>query len=475
MLRHLFEFRPAFWGRKRPKVNRRGSVAGMSKARSPAFSCCGAPLTAAPRRWNVARDPRIAARSLTMNRADCEALDRADPLAGKRQAFTIPKGLIYLDGNSLGVLPANVPAHVAQVAEKQWGETLIKSWNEHGWFELPRKVGDRIARLIGAPTGSVVAGDTISVNLFKLLGAAAKLKPGRRVILSDNGNFPSDLYVAQGFRDLMDDGYVLKVVDPEEVMDAIDETVAFTMITEVDYRTSRLHDMTAVTAKAHQKGALTIWDLAHSAGATPVDLTGANADFALGCTYKYLNGGPGAPAFLYVRPDLQDRIQPPLAGWWGHAAPFAFDLHYRPAPGIARNQCGTQPILSLAALDAALDVWDDVDMSMVRSKSLALCRSFINLVEQRCGPHGVKVAGPRDMDERGSHVSVHHAQGYAVMQALIAANVVGDFRMPDMMRFGFTPLYTSFAEVWDAVDILTRILDGREWDQPQFLAKKAVT
>lgn len=412
---------------------------------------------------------------MALKRSDCEALDRADPLAGKRAAFSIPEGLIYLDGNSLGVLPKSVPARVAEVAEKQWGESLIGSWNEHGWFALPRKVGDRIARLIGAAPGSVVAGDTISVNLFKLIGAAAKLNPSRRVILSDSGNFPSDLYVAQGFRDLLDDGYLLKVVAPEEVMEAIDESVAFTMITEVDYRTARLHDMKAVTARAHEKGALTIWDLAHSAGATPVDLSGAGADFAVGCTYKYLNGGPGAPAFLYVRPELQDRVSPPLAGWWGHADPFAFGLEYRPAPGIARNQCGTQPILSMAALDAALDVWDDVDMSVLRRKSAALCQTFIDLAESRCAAHGVKVAGPREMSQRGSHVSIHHAQGYAVMQALIAAKVVGDFRSPDMMRFGFTPLYTSFAEVWDAVDILARILDQRVWDQPQFLARKAVT
>lgn len=410
-----------------------------------------------------------------MKRSDCQALDANDPLAHKRAAFSIPKGLIYLDGNSLGVLPVNVPRRVAEVAEKQWGETLIKSWNEHGWFHLPQKIGDRIARLIGAPKGSVIAGDTISVNLFKLLGAAAKLNPGRRVILSDNGNFPSDLYVAQGFRDLMDDGYQLKVVAPEQVMDAIDETVAFTMITEVDYRTARLHDMKAVTAKAHEKGALTIWDLAHSAGATPVQLQACDADFALGCTYKYLNGGPGAPAFLYVKPELQDKVQPPLAGWWGHAAPFAFDLDYRPAPGIIRNQCGTQPMLSMAALDAALDVWDDVDMGVLRQKSTALCQTFIDLVEQRCAAHGVTVAGPRDMARRGSHVSVHHEQGYAVMQALIAANVVGDFRAPDMMRFGFTPLYTSFVEVWDAVDIMARILETKSWDQPQFRARKAVT
>jgi kynureninase len=247
------------------------------------------------------------------------------------------------------------------------------------------------------------------------------------------------------------------------------------MITEVDYRTARLHDMKAVTARAHEMGALTIWDLAHSAGATPVDLSGSKADFALGCTYKYLNGGPGAPAFLYVRPDLQDKVQPALSGWWGHEAPFAFDLDYRPAPGIIRNQCGTQPILSLAALDAALDVWDGIDMQEVRRKSLALCSAFIALVDERCAKHGVTLAGPRASEERGSHVSLHHPQGYAVMQAMIAADVIGDFRAPDMMRFGFTPLYTSFTDVWNAVDILVRILDNREWDQPQFLARKAVT
>lgn len=410
-----------------------------------------------------------------MNRADCEALDRADPLAAKRDAFVIPEGLIYLDGNSLGVLPCNVAARVAEVVEQQWGKDLITSWNTHGWFHLPQKVGDRIARLIGAPKSSVVAGDTISVNLFKLIAGAARLNPGRRVILSDSGNFPSDLYVAQGFRDLVADGYELRVVAPEQVMDAIDETIAFTMLTEVDYRTARLHDMKAVTAKAHSVGALTIWDLAHSAGAVATDLAGTDADLAVGCTYKYLNGGPGAPAFLYVRPDLQDRVQPALAGWWGHAAPFAFAADYRPAPGIVRNQCGTQPILSLAALDAALDVWDDVDMVAVRRKSEMLCGLFIDLAESRCGRHGVRLAGPRAIVERGSHVSLHHPQGYAVMQALIANRVIGDFRAPDMMRFGFTPLYTRFTDVWDAVATLEHILAREEWNQPQFLARKAVT
>lgn len=410
-----------------------------------------------------------------MNRTDCEALDRADPLAALRDRFEIPAGLNYLDGNSLGVLPRGVAARVADAVTAQWGTSLIKSWNDHGWFALPRKAGDRIARLIGAAPGSVVAGDTISINLFKVLGAAVRLRPGRMVILSDSGNFPSDLYVAQGLRDLLAAGLEVKVVAPEEVADAIDERVAVVMLTEVDYRTARLHDMTALTARAHAAGALTIWDLAHSAGAMPVDLTGADADFAVGCTYKYLNGGPGAPAFLYVKPALQDSVAPPLAGWWGHAQPFAFDLTFRPAAGIARNQCGTQPILSLVALDAALDVWDGVDMQVLRQKSMALCRLFMELAESRCGRHGVTAVGPRDMANRGSHVSLKCPHGYAVMQALIANRVVGDFRAPDLIRFGFTPLYTRYADVWDAVDMLARILDGGEWDQPQFRERKAVT
>ncbi len=410
-----------------------------------------------------------------MNRADFEALDRADPLSHMRARFVIPEGLNYLDGNSLGVLPKHVAARVQKAIEIEWGQTLIKSWNEHGWFELPQKIGNRIARLIGAEADSVIACDTISVNLFKVLGAALKLNPQRKVILSDSGNFPSDLYVAQGLRDLLDNDFELKIVAPEAVESAIDETIAVTMITEVDYRTGRLHDMTALTAKAHAKGAIAIWDLAHSAGATPVDLKGASADFAIGCTYKYLNGGPGAPAFLYVKPALQNKVAPPLAGWWGHAAPFAFDLDYRPAPGIIRNQCGTQPMLSMIALNAAMDVWDDVDMQVVRGKSIALCKHFAELAEARCGKHGLSLAGPREFERRGSQVSLNCPEGYAVMQALIANNVIGDFRAPDKIRFGFTPLYTRYVDVWDAAETLARILDERLWDAPQFLAKKAVT
>lgn len=408
-------------------------------------------------------------------REDCLARDCADPLAGKRALFALPEKLIYLDGNSLGALPRNVAARVAATIERQWGTSLIKSWNEHDWFDLPRKIGDRIARLIGAPPASVVACDTISVNLYKLLGAAIALKPDRRVILSDTGNFPTDLYMMQGLIRLLDRDLELRLVEPEDIEAAITEDVAVMSLTEVDYRTGRRHDMKRLTARAHAAGALAIWDLAHSAGAFPVDLAGCNADFAVGCTYKYLNGGPGAPAFLYVRPDLRDRIESPLSGWWGHEAPFAFDTDYRPAAGILRQQCGTQAILAMAALDAALDVWDDVDLNELRRKSEALCDVFIAEVEKRNAKHSVRLAGPCKMSERGSHVSFHCPEGYAVMQALIAQGVIGDFRSPDIIRFGITPLYTRFVDIWDAAAILTRILDQRLWDDPRFKARKAVT
>ncbi len=412
---------------------------------------------------------------MTTTRADCEALDRSDVLAGKRALFSLPKGVIYLDGNSLGVLPRNVMARVKAAVEQEWGETLIKSWNEHGWFHLAQKIGARLERLIGAEPGSVIVGDTISVNLFKILTCALGQRRKRKVILSDSGNFPSDLYVAQGLTQFLADGHEVQVVTPEDIASSITPDVAVVMVTEVDYRTARRHDMKAITKLAHDAGALTIWDLAHSAGAVPVDLKDSGADFAVGCTYKYLNGGPGAPAFLYVRPELQDIVQPALVGWWGHARPFAFDLDFVPAPGIIRQQCGTQPILSMTALDAALDVWEGVDLQDLHAKSKTLCQLLIKLVEEKNSRHGLTLFGSRDMERRGSHVAFHCPEGYAVMQALIAHGVIGDFRMPDIIRFGITPLYTNFADIWDAAQILTRILDEKLWNRPEFLAKKAVT
>jgi kynureninase len=411
----------------------------------------------------------------TVTREESLALDAADPLAHKRKAFVLPQGKIYLDGNSLGCLPAHAAGRIARAVSEEWGQSLITSWNRHGWIDLAQRTGDRIARLVGAEQASVLVGDTISVNLFKLMSAALELRPDRRTVVSDTGNFPSDLYIAEGVIRQVDKSHVLRLTAPDEALNAIDDETALVSVTHVDYRTARTHDIAAIVEKAHAHGALVLVDLSHTTGALPIDLTGLNVDFAVGCTYKYLNGGPGAPGFLYVRPDLQEKIQSPLSGWLGHAAPFAFEQSYRPAPGILRQQCGTPPVLSLIALDAALDVFDDVVMKAVQTKAHALCSQFVAHVESFGVAHGLKLAGPRAMSERGSHVSFHAPNGYAIMQALIARGVIGDFRAPDMIRFGFTPLYTSFTETFDAAQILRDILETEAWNRPEFLARKAVT
>jgi kynureninase len=410
-----------------------------------------------------------------ITRAQVQAMDQADLLKHKREEFNLPKEVIYLDGNSLGVLPKAVLERVKHAVDVEWGQDLITSWNKHGWWHLPRVVGNKIARLIGAAPDTVIAADSISINLFKVLSAAVAMRPQRKIILSDSGNFPSDHYVAQGLAAFMANGLELRVVAPEDVLDAITDDVAVVMLTDVDYRSARRHDMKTVTDKAHAHGALTIWDLAHSAGVVPVKLMDVQADFAIGCTYKYLNGGPGSPAFVFVHPGLQNEASPALVGWWGHAAPFAFAKNYEAAPGILRMQIGTQPMLSMQALDAAMDVWADVDMQVSYEKSKSLCLLFVELVEARCGRHGLKLYGLRDMAARGSHVSLHCPEGYAVMQAMIARGVIGDFRAPDLIRFGFAPLYNSYADVWDAVEHLAQVMNGRLWDTPEFRAKKAVT
>lgn len=392
-----------------------------------------------------------------------------------RDAFVLPDGVIYLDGNSLGPLPRRVRDRLTRTVEDEWGAMLIRGWNAAGWMDLPARVGDRIARLVGAAPGTVVAADSTSVNVHKVLSAALSLAPGRRVILSDTGNFPTDLYMAEGLVHQLGAGHELRLVAPEAVAEAIDESIAAIMLTEVDYRTGRRHDMAALTESAHRAGALAIWDLAHSAGAFPVDLTGTGADFAVGCGYKYLNGGPGAPAFLYVRPDHQDRVQPALSGWMGHAAPFDFDTGYRPAEGIERMRVGTPPILALSALDAALDLWERIDLDDVRARSIALSELFIGALEARGTGHGLTLASPRDPALRGSQVSFRLGQGYPVMQALIARGVIGDFRAPDILRFGFTPLYTTEEEVRAAAGHLAEILETREWDRAEFKVRARVT
>lgn len=393
--------------------------------------------------------------------------------AATKAQFILPDGIIYLDGNSLGPLPKAAAARVARTVEAEWGQMLITGWNKAGWMDQPARIGDRIGRLIGAEPGTVVMGDTLSIKVYQALASAIEMNPGRKVILSDTGNFPSDLYMADGLVRTLGQGYSLRTVAPEAVLDAIDDTVAVTLITEVDYRTGRRHDMAAITAKAHAMGALTIWDLAHSAGALPVDLAGVGADFAVGCTYKYLNSGPGGPAFIYVAPRHAETARPALSGWLGHAAPFAFDLDYRPGRGIERMRVGTPPVLQLAALEAAMDIWDQVDMADLRDRSLALTDRFIAGVEAACP--GLTLATPRDHALRGSQVSFRHPEGYAIMQALIAAGVIGDFRAPDILRFGFTPLFIGFDEVDRAVAILSRIMATGSWDRPEFKTRARVT
>jgi kynureninase len=419
---------------------------------------------------------------------DCVALDAQDPLRELRHLFTLPEGVIYLDGNSLGALPAAAADRVAKAVTQEWGEGLIRSWNGAGWFELPRRLGDRIARLIGAGPGEVVATDSTSINLYKVLSAALQIAahdaPERRVVVSERSNFPTDLYIAETL--CKERGYTLHLVDGPSVAAALDANVAVLLLTHVNYRTGAMHDMAALTAQAHAAGALAVWDLAHSAGAVPVDVTGAGADFAIGCGYKYLNGGPGAPAFVWAQPLHADRFSQPLAGWWGHAAPFEFTPGYRPAAGISRYLCGTQPILSMTALECGLDTFAAAErlggMHALRRKSLALTDLFIALVEERCAGHGLGLATPRAHAQRGSQVCLTRKQGaYAIVQALIARGVIGDFRAgaagisQDILRFGFTPLYTGFVDVWNAVEHLRQVLESGEWESARFEQKQTVT
>ena len=391
----------------------------------------------------------------------------------RKDLFDIPEGEIYLDGNSLGPLPKGAAARAADVIASEWGTQLIRAWNAADWISLPTRVGDKIAGLIGAETGSVATGDTLSIKVFQALAAALKMRPDRRVILSDSGNFPTDLYMAQGLMGTIDKDYALRTPAPEDVAQAITTDVAVVMLTQVDYRSGRMHDMKAITAKAHAAGAVMIWDLAHSAGAVPVDMAGCNAEFAVGCTYKYLNGGPGAPAFIYARPDIIETVDPALAGWMGHDAPFAMELDYRPAMSTERLRVGTPPIVQLSLLDAAMTVWDGVQMDDIRAASIALSEMFIAEVEARCPE--LTLASPRAAAERGSQVSFAFEHGYAAMQALIDRGVIGDFRAPNIMRFGITSLYLDKADITAAVDVLEDVMTHKLWDDPAYQTKSKVT
>ena len=407
-----------------------------------------------------------------MTLEEAKSLDACDPLAFTRERFQLPDRVIYLDGNSLGALPAAAANALANTAERQWGDDLIASWNKHGWIDAPVRMAAKLAPIVGARPSELLIADSTSVCLFKLLGAAVRARPGRRSILTQRRNFPTDLYMAEGLAELL--GLDLKAVPADEVLGAIDHDTAVVTLTHVDYRSAAFHDMRALNDAAHAAGALTVWDLSHSAGAMELDLDGSGCDLAVGCGYKYLNGGPGAPAFIFVAERLQDELRSPLQGWMGHADPFAFDDDYRPAGGIVRFLTGTPSILALAALEAGLDTFQGVSMRDVERKARALSALFVDDVEARCGSE-VRLASPRDPAQRGSHVSFAHPEGYAVMQALIARGVIGDFRAPDLMRFGFAPLYNSFEEVWRAAEILGAILESREWDQPRFRERAKVT
>ena len=410
-----------------------------------------------------------------ITRDSCQGWDADDPLAPLREEFELPENIIYLDGNSLGALPREAARRLERLITREWGRDLIKSWNEHDWISLPRRVGAKIAALIGAGDDEVVAADSTSVNLFKLVAGALKMKPERSVILTEHDNFPTDVYILEGLCDLLGGGVELRFAAADEVTAAIDNDVAVVVLTHVNYKTGAIHDMAGITRAAHDAGALMLWDLCHTAGAMPVDLGAAEVDLAVGCGYKFLNGGPGAPAYLYVATRLQEELRQPLTGWLGHATPFAFDSHYRPAPGIDRNVCGTPTILSLAALDVSLDIFARADMAALRQKSRDLGDLFIALTEGTRADHGLTLACPADSRERGSQVSLRHPEGYAIMQALIGRGVIGDFRAPDILRFGLTPLYLRFVDIWDAAAILDDIMTERTWDRPEYHDRKAVT
>ncbi len=410
-----------------------------------------------------------------ISRASCEQLDCDDPLVGFRRNFKLGENLIYLDGNSLGPLPAAAAARALQVVEEEWGVDLIRSWNKNNWFQLPHIMGDKIARLIGAEPGEVVMTDSTGINLHKVLHAALGLRPDRRIILMEDGNFPTNNYVGQGVAALRSGGYQVQFADPEDLLDALSEDVAVLCLTHVHYRTGRIHDMDKITAAAQALGIIVVWDLCHSAGALPVNLNDCQVDFAVGCTYKYLNGGPGSPAYLFAARRHHGHALQPLAGWWGHDNPFALERDYRAAPGIKQMLTGTQPVLSLAVAETGIDMFLATDMNAVRRKSIALCDLFVRLVEQHCAGQGLQLISPRDSNMRGSQVSFDHDNGYAIMQALIDAEVIGDFRAPATLRFGFAPLYTRYVDVWDAVMRLQDILQSECWREARFQIRETVT
>ncbi len=410
-----------------------------------------------------------------LTRADAAEMDRDDGVAAARRELELPPGTIYLDGNSLGPLPRAAARRVEEVVRRQWGQDLIRSWNLHGWIDLPRRLGSLVAPLVGASGDEVVVTDSVSVNLFKLLAAALRLRHGRPVILTEGENFPTDLYMAQGLVDLLGERARLEVVPRRRLRDVLDDEVAVLMLTHVDFRSGELHDMADLTAAAHDAGALALWDLSHSAGVLPVRLDENDVDLAVGCGYKYLNGGPGAPAFAFAARRLHRELRSPLWGWMGHASPFDFSPTFHPADGVDRLLCGTPPVLSLAALQDGLELVARVGVATLRKRSCELGDLLIRLVEQECGGHGLILVSPTDAERRGSQVSYRHPEGYAIMQALIARGVVGDFRAPDLLRFGLSPLCLRFVDLWDAASHLRAVLEDEEWRRPEHRRRAPVT
>lgn len=412
----------------------------------------------------------------TLTRADCAAFDAEDAIAHYRDAFRLPDGIIYLDGNSLGAMPKGAVDVLSRTIEEEWAEGLIRSWGAAGWFDLPETLGNRLGRLIGAASGQIVVCDCTSINIYKAVRAAMALRPDRKVIVSETGSFPTDLYMLEGAVSGQD-GYERRLLgaDSDNLADLIDDQVAIVLLSNVDYRTGKLHDMQKITDMAHEAGALIIWDLCHSAGVIPMELDALGVDFAVGCTYKYLNAGPGAPAYIYVAKQHQTAARQPLSGWWGHAEPFAFRQNYEPVAGIRRFLVGTQSILGLRGVDAALDVFDTVDMAAIRHKSQKLCDLFIQLVEQHPACKDLNMVSPRAADERGSQVSLYFENGYPVVKAMIEKGIIGDFREPGIMRFGFAPFYLRYVDVYDAVEVMAECLTREVWNDPAYTTRETVT
>ena len=410
-----------------------------------------------------------------LTREAMEALDRADSLRAFRDRFVLPEGVIYLDGNSLGAMPRACAERARRVVETEWAQTLVSSWNDHGWIGMPLRVGSRIAPLIGAGPDEVVACDSTSVNLFKVLASAAALRPGRKTIVTNAANFPTDVYIAEGLCRLLGDGYSVRHVEPRDLAGTLDRSVAAVAYSHVDYRSACIEDMAGLTAAIHAAGALAIWDLSHSAGAIPVDLEGSDADFAVGCGYKYLNGGPGAPAYLFAARRHHAAMQQPLSGWLGHADPFAFESGYRPAAGISRMIAGTPPVISMAVLEEAVQLVAEAGIGRLREKSMRMTALLAQLVAERCKGFGLALASPTAAESRGSHLVFAHEHGYAIVQALKARGVVGDFRAPNLIRLGIAPIYLSYIDLWDAVRHLETVMQNEEWRDERFRVRAVVT